>query len=181
MNGWNNVVKDIKLEFADFLLFRVVDQSTYSLLVYSPNGCEKVLAQKDEVDEDVGGEVEDIVDEDEEIDDGEEKEYKYGYGPDYDYVEEHGVDDDSDDDDHDNVKNDYDDNVKNEYDDDDYEDDKKNEGNDPFFRTIITSAHKKLLVRSMIIHTLLLMNMKKSFGLAYFTGLENGLCLGCLV
>ncbi|KAD4983160.1 hypothetical protein E3N88_19831 [Mikania micrantha] len=37
-NGWNNVVKDIKLGFADFLVFLLVDQSTFEMSIYSPDG-----------------------------------------------------------------------------------------------------------------------------------------------
>ncbi|XP_022031656.1 B3 domain-containing protein REM5-like [Helianthus annuus] len=46
VNGWNNVVKDIRLGFGDFLLFKLVDQSTFRLSIYSPDGCEKILQPK---------------------------------------------------------------------------------------------------------------------------------------
>ncbi|MFS8028872.1 putative transcription factor B3-Domain family [Helianthus anomalus] len=46
VNGWNNVVKDVQLGFGDFLLFKLVDQSTFRLSIYSPNGCEKILTPK---------------------------------------------------------------------------------------------------------------------------------------
>ncbi|KAK9050984.1 hypothetical protein SSX86_027609 [Deinandra increscens subsp. villosa] len=49
-NGWNNVVTDIQLGFADFLFFQLVDHSTFKMSVYSPNGCEKILPPK--IDED---------------------------------------------------------------------------------------------------------------------------------
>ncbi|KAJ0495201.1 putative transcription factor B3-Domain family [Helianthus annuus] len=46
VNGWNNVVKDIQLGFGDFLLFKLVDQSTFRMSIYSPDGCEKILQPK---------------------------------------------------------------------------------------------------------------------------------------
>ncbi|XP_076933147.1 B3 domain-containing protein REM8-like [Bidens hawaiensis] len=45
-DGWNNVVKDSQLGFGDFLLFRPVDEVTFKLSIYSPNGCEKLLPPK---------------------------------------------------------------------------------------------------------------------------------------
>ncbi|XP_076922472.1 B3 domain-containing protein REM9-like [Bidens hawaiensis] len=45
-DGWDNVVKDSQLDFGDFLLFSPVDELTFKLSIYSPNGCEKILPQK---------------------------------------------------------------------------------------------------------------------------------------
>ncbi|KAK9050985.1 hypothetical protein SSX86_027610 [Deinandra increscens subsp. villosa] len=45
-NGWSNVVEEIQLGFADFLFFQLLDQSTFKMSVYSPNGCEKILPPK---------------------------------------------------------------------------------------------------------------------------------------
>ncbi|MFS8028866.1 putative transcription factor B3-Domain family [Helianthus anomalus] len=46
VDGWNNVVKDVQLGFGDFLLFKLVDQSTFRMSIYSPDGCEKILQPK---------------------------------------------------------------------------------------------------------------------------------------
>ncbi|XP_022006824.1 B3 domain-containing protein REM9-like [Helianthus annuus] len=78
VDGWNNVVKDIQLGFGDFLLFKLVDQSTFRMSIYSPDGCEKILQPKtdqngcekiltpkilhDDDDEDVSGEFENVDD-----------------------------------------------------------------------------------------------------------------------
>ncbi|KAK1425798.1 hypothetical protein QVD17_21158 [Tagetes erecta] len=46
VNGWNNVVDDINLVFGDFLFFKLVDQCTFVMSIYTPNGCEKILTPK---------------------------------------------------------------------------------------------------------------------------------------
>ncbi|KAK9050983.1 hypothetical protein SSX86_027608 [Deinandra increscens subsp. villosa] len=89
-NGWSNVVKDLQLGFADFLYFQFVDEFTFILSVYGPNGCEKIFPQKIEDD---GGE--NVVDHDEE-------EKKYDGNNDDDYDDAHDDDDDDDADDEEN-------------------------------------------------------------------------------
>ncbi|KAL8227535.1 hypothetical protein R6Q57_015119 [Mikania cordata] len=45
-DGWKNVVKDIQLGFGDFLIFQLVDPSTFNMLIHNPNGCHKLLSPK---------------------------------------------------------------------------------------------------------------------------------------
>ncbi|KAJ0495205.1 putative transcription factor B3-Domain family [Helianthus annuus] len=75
-NGWKNVVKDIPLEFADFLVFHLVNPYTFYMTILGTNGCEKILPPKtdddEEEDDDVFGEFENVVDEDEEEEEEEE-------------------------------------------------------------------------------------------------------------
>ncbi|XP_071740159.1 B3 domain-containing protein At3g18960-like [Rutidosis leptorrhynchoides] len=52
-NGWSDVVKEVKLGFGDVLLFRLIDKSTFRLLIYSPSGCPKVLPPKINVEQDI--------------------------------------------------------------------------------------------------------------------------------
>nr|KAJ0213532.1 hypothetical protein LSAT_V11C400160750 [Lactuca sativa] len=40
-DGWNNVVADSQLGLWDFLVFSLVDESTFTLTSFGPNGCEK--------------------------------------------------------------------------------------------------------------------------------------------
>ncbi|KAI3796033.1 hypothetical protein L1987_38694 [Smallanthus sonchifolius] len=65
-DGWNKVVEDIPLDFGDFLCFRLLDKSTFRMSLYGPDGCEMMLPPKTEQDEDVAGEFEDLVLEDDE-------------------------------------------------------------------------------------------------------------------
>lgn len=50
-NGWKKVVKDCKLGSADFLVFTLVDHSTFKMVMYRPNGCENILPLKTKVDD----------------------------------------------------------------------------------------------------------------------------------
>ncbi|XP_022006826.1 B3 domain-containing protein REM9-like [Helianthus annuus] len=73
-NGWKNVVKDIPLVYENFLIFRLVNPYTFDMTIFGKNGCEQILPPKSEDDdhEDVSGEFENVVDEDDK--DGEEEE-----------------------------------------------------------------------------------------------------------
>ncbi|XP_071709281.1 B3 domain-containing protein REM10-like [Rutidosis leptorrhynchoides] len=42
-NGWPDVVRDAELRFGHFVLFRLVDENTFKMFVYNPDGCEKIL------------------------------------------------------------------------------------------------------------------------------------------
>nr|XP_043627162.1 B3 domain-containing protein REM20-like [Erigeron canadensis] len=48
-DGWSNVVQDKHLGFGDFLVIWYANRSTFKMLVYSPNGCEKIMPQKEPV------------------------------------------------------------------------------------------------------------------------------------
>nr|XP_043625948.1 B3 domain-containing protein REM5-like [Erigeron canadensis] len=48
-DGWNNVVQDKLLGFGDFLVIWFANRSTFKMLVYNPNGCEKVMPPKEHV------------------------------------------------------------------------------------------------------------------------------------
>lgn len=50
--GWNNVFDDINLGHVDFLLFHLVDQSTFKMSIYRPNGSELVLPPKPAAEQD---------------------------------------------------------------------------------------------------------------------------------
>ncbi|KAK1425029.1 hypothetical protein QVD17_20372 [Tagetes erecta] len=69
-NGWNNVVKDVPLEFGDFLYFRLVNRSMFDMSIYGPDGCEMLLPPKIEHNGGIDEEVKsnDDCDEDEEND-----------------------------------------------------------------------------------------------------------------
>ncbi|MFS8028867.1 putative transcription factor B3-Domain family [Helianthus anomalus] len=87
-NGWTNVVKDIPLDFSDFLIFRLVNPYTFDMTIFGKNGCEQILPPKSQ-DEDVSGEFENVVDEDHDDD---------CYVVDEDHDDDCYVDDDHDDD-----------------------------------------------------------------------------------
>ncbi|CAH1417151.1 unnamed protein product [Lactuca virosa] len=76
-DGWSNVLKDTQLGTGDILLFRLVHHSTFKLSIYSPDGCEKELPTKMQVEHDV------VVDEEEKGGGGRE-------GEDDDYVDNGG-------------------------------------------------------------------------------------------
>nr|XP_043626768.1 B3 domain-containing protein REM10-like [Erigeron canadensis] len=40
-DGWDNVVQDLQLQFGDFLVFWLVDKSTFKVSIFNSNGCEK--------------------------------------------------------------------------------------------------------------------------------------------
>lgn len=50
-NGWDKVVKDCKLGNRDFLVFTLVDHSTFKMVMYRPNECENVLKPKTKVED----------------------------------------------------------------------------------------------------------------------------------
>ncbi|GJR37796.1 DNA-binding pseudobarrel domain-containing protein [Tanacetum coccineum] len=58
-HGWNNVVKDVALGYGDFIVFWLVDECTFKMLAYSPNGCEKDLPPKVKVEDYGDGLVQD--------------------------------------------------------------------------------------------------------------------------
>ncbi|XP_071707362.1 B3 domain-containing protein REM5-like [Rutidosis leptorrhynchoides] len=71
-HGWNNVVQDKLLGAGDLLVFWLVNQSTFKMLIYSPNGCEKIVPPKKQV-EHVDVEVHDVTDDgsgDDDVEDG---------------------------------------------------------------------------------------------------------------
>ncbi|KAI3497752.1 hypothetical protein L1887_33266 [Cichorium endivia] len=61
VNGWNSVVEDSQLRYGDFLVFWLVDPSTFKLSIFSPSGCEKQFPVKN-----------DDLNRDEEVDDGDD-------------------------------------------------------------------------------------------------------------
>ncbi|KAI3744532.1 hypothetical protein L1987_57615 [Smallanthus sonchifolius] len=119
-NGWNTVIKDIQLGFGDFLFFQLVDQSTFKMSIFSPDGCQKSLPSKIEEDDDID-------------DDDDEK--------------EDGDDDDDDDDDEDDDDDDDDNDATHEVRSEDEKDDHEGNGDDedPFFISIINNTHNRLL------------------------------------
>ncbi|KAK1425028.1 hypothetical protein QVD17_20371 [Tagetes erecta] len=70
-SGWKKVVEDISLDFADFLFFQLLDECSFKMTVYNPDGCENILPQNLELDDDVSnGDIrEDVADEEDEKDD----------------------------------------------------------------------------------------------------------------
>ncbi|KAL7604511.1 hypothetical protein Lser_V15G14824 [Lactuca serriola] len=70
-DGWSDVVEDSDLGFGDFLVFWLLDESTFKLSIFSPNGCEKNFPLKiqDEHD-DTEEEEEEEKEEDNYDDDG---------------------------------------------------------------------------------------------------------------
>ncbi|KAI3694301.1 hypothetical protein L1987_77265 [Smallanthus sonchifolius] len=75
--GWNKVVRDVPLGYADFLIFHLLDPCTFSVTIFKPNGCELVLPKKELDDEDVGGEIiECVVIEDDDVEEEEEEKQK---------------------------------------------------------------------------------------------------------
>ncbi|GJU90796.1 retrotransposon protein, putative, ty1-copia subclass [Tanacetum coccineum] len=48
-NGWSNVVKDAELGIADFLIFELVNETTFKMKIYTPDGCEKFLIPRNHV------------------------------------------------------------------------------------------------------------------------------------
>ena len=42
-HGWSKVVEDAHLGYADLLVFKLIDQSTFKVSILSPNGCERFL------------------------------------------------------------------------------------------------------------------------------------------
>lgn len=49
-NGWSKVAKDAQLGLADFLIFELVNGSTFKMKIYTPNGCEKFLTSRNHVE-----------------------------------------------------------------------------------------------------------------------------------
>ncbi|PWA84650.1 DNA-binding pseudobarrel domain-containing protein [Artemisia annua] len=49
-NGWSKVAKDAQLGLADFLIFELVNESTFKMKIYTPNGCEKFLTSRNHVE-----------------------------------------------------------------------------------------------------------------------------------
>ncbi|XP_023746764.1 putative B3 domain-containing protein At5g66980 isoform X2 [Lactuca sativa] len=71
-DGWSDVVEDSDLGFGDFLVFWLLDESTFKLSIFSPNGCEKNFPLKiqDEHDDTEEEEEEEEKEEDNYDDDG---------------------------------------------------------------------------------------------------------------
>ena len=49
-NGWSKVAKDAQMGLADFLIFELVNESTFKMKIYTPNGCEKFLTSRNHVE-----------------------------------------------------------------------------------------------------------------------------------
>ncbi|KAM0047500.1 putative transcription factor B3-Domain family [Helianthus debilis subsp. tardiflorus] len=130
-NGWENVVKDIPLDFSDFLIFHLVDPSTFHMTIFGLNGCERILPQKeadgDEVDEDVANDFDDD-----------------------DHYNDEDVAAAAADDDDDYKEEEEEEEEEKENNDQVNGDDEENEDGDPFFTSVITKTHKSMLVRFMI-------------------------------
>ncbi|CAI9278401.1 unnamed protein product [Lactuca saligna] len=107
-DGWSDVVEDSDLGFGDFLVFWLVDESTFKLSIFSPNGCEKnfplkIQDEHDNIDEEEAkkeeGETDDNYEEaekEEESDEEEEDDENYDDdgGNGVEYVEDEDDDDD---------------------------------------------------------------------------------------
>lgn len=59
-HGWNNLVEDIHLDYLDLLVFWLLDESTFMVLILSPNGCEKDLPPNIKFQHD-SGIVDDVI------------------------------------------------------------------------------------------------------------------------
>ncbi|KAI3731499.1 hypothetical protein L1987_62687 [Smallanthus sonchifolius] len=140
-DGWDSVVADIKLGFGDFLVFRFDDKSSFEMMVYSPNGCEKEIPTK------IGNDSGTTYDDDVVVEDDEEDEIKVEVEDEEEDEIEIEVEDD-DEEEEEEEEEEYVD-EKDDGDDDDGEDDGDgdidgDEG-DPFFMTVISETHKSML------------------------------------
>ncbi|KAI3763604.1 hypothetical protein L2E82_13573 [Cichorium intybus] len=134
VNGWSDVVGDSGLEFGDFLVFWLVDPSTFKLSIFSPSGCEKDFpVENDDVNEE---EEEEEKEEEEKEEEEEEDEYE---------EEEEEIEEEEDGDIYDdggrrggnhNVEEDDGD------EDDDVGGDVDGDEGDPLFMTTISKSHK---------------------------------------
>ncbi|XP_024988528.1 B3 domain-containing protein REM20-like [Cynara cardunculus var. scolymus] len=148
-HGWKNVVEDAQLGFGDFLVFKLVHQSTFIVSVFAPNGCERFLpSSKIKVEDDVDVDV-DVVDDDDDSNDG----IVYEGGGDEDDDEEEEEEDNDDDDSEEEEEEEDDDDDSGSGGDGDGGDDDDDDGDggidgddgDPFFMTIISKTHNNLL------------------------------------
>ncbi|CAH1417144.1 unnamed protein product [Lactuca virosa] len=150
-DGWSDVVEDSDLGFGDFLVFWLVDESTFKFSIFSPNGCERDFPSQIQVENDDHDEVEEQEAEKEE----EEVEVEDGVEDD----EEEAAEEEDEDEDEEEEEEESDDEEEEEDDifddggvdeeedagdeDDDGGGDVDVDGNDgdPYFMTIMSKGH----------------------------------------
>ncbi|KAI3763605.1 hypothetical protein L2E82_13575 [Cichorium intybus] len=150
VNGWNTVVNDSHLEFGDFLVFWLVDPSTFKLSIFSPSGCEKDFpveiddANEEEEEYEEAVKVEDEEDEEEEEDEDELDEDEY----DEEEEEEEEFEEEEEEEEDDDIFADGGSHGGGDEEEDDVDEDSGDvdvdvdgDDGDPFFMTIISKGH----------------------------------------
>ncbi|CAI9266343.1 unnamed protein product [Lactuca saligna] len=153
-DGWSDVVEDSDLGFGDFLVFWLVDESTFKFSIFSPNGCERDFPSQIQVENDDHDEVEEQEAEKEE----EEVEVEDGVEDDEEEAAEAEEEDEDEDEDEEEEESDeeeeeeddiFDDGGVDEEDAGDEDDDGDGGGDvdvdgdngDPYFMTIMSKSH----------------------------------------
>lgn len=154
-DGWSDVVEDSELGFGDFLVFWLVDESTFKFSIFSPNGCERDFPSQIQVKNDDHDEVEEQEAEQEE----EELEVEDGVEDDEEEAAEEDDEDEEEEEEEEESEEEEDDifddgGVDEEEDAGDEDDDGDGGGDvdvdgddgDPYFMTIMSKGHTMSMV-----------------------------------